>query len=147
MFTVQNLELPPRSTCFLSRTSFNCFIALHCFLSFSFCFFVFLSFFVRFVCFLKKNTYMFRVKYGTTYIFARANQKVYILLCIAEATVAQLGHSYPETEPITLYSYSLMIDLLTGWIIDWCLAPMWAVFQLYSGVNQFYNLISLTTRP
>jgi hypothetical protein len=57
---------------------------------------------------------MLRVKYGTTYIFDRANQKVYILLCIAVANVAQLGHSYPETEPITLYSYSLMIDLLTG---------------------------------
>ena len=57
---------------------------------------------------------MLRVKYGTTYIFDRANQKVYILLCIAVANVAQLGHAYPETEPITLYSYSLMIDLLTG---------------------------------
>jgi hypothetical protein len=30
-------------------------------------------------------------------------------------------------------------------LIDWCLTPNLAVFQLYRGANTFYKLISLTT--
>jgi len=32
-------------------------------------------------------------------------------------------------------------------LIDWCLMPTFAVFQLYCGMNKFYKLISSTARP
>ena len=38
---------------------------------------------------------------------------------------------------IILIFYLYLID----WLIDWCFMPTLAIFQLYRGVNNFFNLI------
>ena len=40
-----------------------------------------------------------------------------------------------------IYYYSVTIFNILLWLIDWCLTPTLAIFQLNCGVNKFYNIL------
>ena len=48
---------------------------------------------------------------------------------------------------LSISSNPINIKHYIDWLIGWCLMPIFAIFQLYQGVNKFYKLISTTTGP
>ena len=58
---------------------------------------------------------------------------------LASSSVYGRRRQYPLT--FQLHCLLLSLSILINWLIDWCLTPTLAVFQLYRGVNKFYYLL------
>ena len=107
--------------------------------------------------------YMFRIKHTRLLIstwsntpFDNTNFIYHHIFCV-ESWVKRL------TPTLIFYNECLLVKMaeliildvaesclsrivLIDWLIDWCLTPTLAVFQLYRDVNRLYKYISTSTR-